>query len=73
MAHYAGFLKNLTLKKGTCTLRIDQLLYESVENCLIFIVLEIPNDAVVKMCRFEFRFQNLPFSKSAVKIRAVFV
>ena len=33
----------------------------------IFIILKCLHDAVSKMCRLEFRFQNLPFSKSAGK------
>ena len=54
-------------KKGTYYFRIDQLLFQRVEKCSIFIIFECSHDAVVKMCRFEFRFQSLPFSKSAGK------
>ena len=57
-------------KKYTYTLRIDQPRFESVEKCSVF---ECSHDAVFKMCRLEFRFQNLPFSKSAGKKCAVFV
>ena len=74
-------IKNLTLKlrckalmqkKCTCTLRIDQSRSNSVEKCSVFIF-NCSHDAVSKMCRVEFRFQNLPFSKSARKKCAVFV
>ena len=35
--------------------------------CSFFITFKFLHDAVSKMCRLEFRFQNLPFSKSASK------
>ena len=39
----------------------------------VFIIFKCLHDAVSKMCWLEFRFQNLPFSKSAGKKCAVFV
>ena len=47
--------------------------FERVENCSFFIIFVCSHDAVFQMCRLEFRFQNLPFSKSAGKKCAVFV
>ena len=41
--------------------------------CSVFVIFKCLHDAVSKMCRLEFRFQNLPFSKSAGKKNAVFV
>ena len=38
-----------------------------------FIIFKCLHDAVSKICRIDFRFQNLPFSKSAGKKCAVFV
>ena len=40
---------------------------------IFFIIFEYSHDAVSKTCRLEFRFQNLPFSKSAGKKCVVFV
>ena len=40
---------------------------ESVEKCSVFIIFRCSHDGVLIMCRLEFRFQNLPFSKSAGK------
>ena len=52
-------------KKCTYTPRTDQSRSKSVEKCSVFIIFEYSHDAVFKMCRLEFRFQNLP--KSAGK------
>ena len=41
--------------------------------CSVFIIFNYLHDAVFKMCRLEFRVQNLPFSKSTAKKFAVFV
>ena len=41
--------------------------------CFVFIIFKCLHDVVSKMCRLEFRFQNLPFSKSAGKKCAAFV
>ena len=41
--------------------------------CSVFVIFKCSHGAVSKMCRLEFRFQNLPFSKSAGKTCAVFV
>ena len=46
---------------------------KSVQKCSVFIIFMCLHDAVSKMCRLEFRFQNLPFSKSAGKKCAIFV
>ena len=59
--------------KGTYTSSVDQSCFKSVEKCSIFIIFKCLHDAVSKMCRFEFSFQNLPFSKCAGKKCAVFV
>ena len=47
--------------------RVDQSGSKSVKKCSVFIIFKFLHDAVSKMCRLEFRFQNLPFSKSAGK------
>ena len=60
-------VRNLMVK-NSFTPRIDQSRSKSIEKYfLFFIVFEFSHDAVSKMCRLEFRFQNLPFSKSAAK------
>ena len=61
------------LKKSTYTLRIDQSRSKSVEKCSVYIIVECSHDAVSNLDRLGFRFQNLPFSKSAGKKCAVFV
>ena len=61
------------LMKCTYTLRIGQPSFESVEICSVFIIFECSHEAVFKMCRLVFRFQNQPLSKSAGKKCAVFV
>ena len=43
------------------------------EKCSLYIIVECSHDAVSNLCRVGFRFQNLPFSKSAGKKCAVFV
>ena len=45
---------------------------KNVEKFSVFIIFECSHDAVPKMCRLEFRFQNLPFSKSAGKMYMTF-
>ena len=60
-------------KKSTYTLRIDQSRSKSVEKCSLYIIVECSHDALSNLCRLGFRFQNLPFSKSAGKKCAVFV
>ena len=59
--------------KCTYTLRIDQSRSKSLKEMFCFTIFESSHDAVFKMCRLEFRFQNLPFSKSTGKKFAVFV
>ena len=59
--------KTSMLKKCTNTLRIDQFRSKSVEKCSVFITFQRSHDAISKVCRLGFRFQNLPFSKSAGK------
>ena len=54
-------------KKFTFTPRIDRSHPKSAEKCCVYIIFECSHDAVSKMCRVEFRFLNLPFSKSAWK------
>ena len=54
-------------KKSTYTLRIDQSRSKSVEKCSLYIIVECSHDAVSNLCHLGFRFQNLPFSKSAGK------
>ena len=66
-------LQDLMPKNSTYTLRIDLSRSKSVEKCSVFIFVECLNDAVSNLCRLRFRFQNLPFSKSAGKKCAVFV
>ena len=39
--------------------------FQSIEKCSVLIVFKCSHDAVSRMCRLEFRFQNLPSSKSA--------
>ena len=65
--------KTLMPKKCIYILRIDHSHSKSVEKCSVYIIFEYSHDAVSKMCRLEFGFQNLPFSKSAGKECAVFV
>ena len=60
-------LQDLMQKNSTYTLRIDLSRSKSVEKCSVFIFVECLNDAVSNLCRLRFRFQNLPFSKSAGK------
>ena len=60
-------LQDLMPKNSTYTLRIDLSRSKSVEKCSVFIFVECLNDAVSNLCRLRFRFQNLPFSKSAGK------
>ena len=43
------------------------------QGCFVFITFEHSPNAVSKMCRLEFRFHNLPFSKSAGTKCAVFM
>ena len=38
-----------------------------VSKNVVYVILECSHSAAVKMCWLEFRFQNLPFSKSAGK------
>ena len=57
-----GLSKSLMPGKFTC-----------VEKGSIFIIFECSYDAIFKMCRLEFRFQSLPFSKSSGKKCAIFV
>ena len=64
-------LQILIAKQYTNTLRIDQFRSKSVEKCSVFIILECSQDALSKMCRLEFRFQILTFSKYAGKKCAV--
>ena len=66
-------LQDLMPKNSTYTLRIDLSRSNSVEKCSVFIFVECLNDAVSNLCRLRFRFQNLPFSKSAGKKCAVFM
>ena len=47
--------------------------FQKRRKCSVYIIFEYSHDAVSKMYRLEFRFQNLPFSKSAGKNCAVFV
>ena len=54
-------------RKHTYILRIFQFRSKSVAKCIVFIISEYSHDAISKMCWLEFRFQNLPFSKSAGK------
>ena len=65
--------RTLMPKKSTYTLRIDQSRSKSVEKCSVYIIVECSHDAVPNLCPLGFRFQNLPFSKSAGKKCAVFV
>ena len=46
---------------------VNQSCSKSVENCSIFKIFKCLHDVVSKMCRLEFNFQNLPFSKCACK------
>ena len=46
---------------------------QNVEKCSVYIIVECSHDAVSNLDRLGFRFQNLPFSKSALKKCAVFV
>ena len=39
--------------------------FQKRRKCSVFIILKCLQDAVSKMCRLEFRFQNLPLTKSA--------
>ena len=66
-------LQDLMPKNSTYILRIDLSRSKSVDKCSVFIFVECLNDAVSNLCRLRFRFQNLPFSKSAGKKCAVFV
>ena len=59
--------KILMPKTFTYILTIDPFRSKSVEKWSVFIIFECSHDAVSKMCRLEFRFQNLPFSKSVGK------
>ena len=45
---------------------------QSDEKCSVCIIVECSHDAVSNLCRLGFRFQNLPFSKSAGERFAVF-
>ena len=45
------------------SLRIDQFRSKSVESRSVFIIFRRSLDAVSKVCRSKFSFQNLPFSK----------
>ena len=65
--------RTLMLRESTYTLRIDQSRSISVEKCAAYIIVECSHDAVSNLYRLGFRFQNLPFSKSAGKKCAVFV
>ena len=58
-------LQDFMPKNSTYTLRIDLSRSKNVEKCSVFIFVECLNDAVSNLCRLQFRFQNLPFSKSA--------
>ena len=55
------------------TLSVDQFFSKSVDNCSIFIIFKCLHDAISKMCRLEFNFENLPFSKCAGKKCGVFL
>ena len=66
-------LHDFDAKKSTFTLRIDQSQSKSVEKCSLYVIVEWSHDAVSNLCQLGFRFQNLPFSKSASKKCAVFV
>ena len=66
-------LQDLMPKNSTSTLRIDLSRSKSVEKCSVFIFVECLHDAASNLCRLRFRFQNLPFSKSAGKKCAIFV
>ena len=59
--------RTLMLRKSTYTRRIDQFRSKSVEKCAVYIIVECSHDAVLNLYRLGFRFQNLPFSKSAGK------
>ena len=59
--------KTLVPKKCIYILRTDHSHSKSVEKCSVYIIFEYSHDAVSKICRLEFRFQNLLFSKSAGK------
>ena len=54
-------------KKLTYTLRVDQSGSKSVKKCSAFIIFKFLRDAASKMCRLEFRFQNLPFQNLLAK------
>ena len=60
--------KTLMSKKCTCTLRIDQSRYKSVDKYSVFIIFECSHDAVSKMCRLKFHFQNLSSSNLPAKM-----
>ena len=59
--------RTLKLRKSTDTLRIDQSRSKSVKECAVYIIVECSHDAFSNLYRLGFRFQNLPFSKSAGK------
>ena len=68
-------LQDFDFKEMSCkeSLRIDRSRSKNVEKCSVYIIFKCSHNAAVKMCRLEFHFQNLPFSKSAGKKCAAFV
>ena len=58
---------NLTVKNSLQDFDAKESLSKSIENVLFDHFFECSHDAVSKLRRLEFRFQNLPFSKSAGK------
>ena len=66
-------LQDFDAIKGTYTLSVNQSCSKSDEICSIFNIFKCLHDAISKMCRLEFNFQNRPFSKCAGKKCAVFM
>ena len=66
-------LQDLVAKEMYLHLKNRSVSLQKRLKCSVFIIFKCLHDAVSKMCPLEFRFQNLPFSKSAGKKCAVVV
>ena len=66
-------LQDFDAKEVCLHLKNPSASFQKRLKCSVFVSFKYLRDAVSKMCRLEFRFQNLPFSKSAGKKCAVFV
>ena len=60
-------LQDLDAKEMHLHLKNRSVSLQKRLKCSVFVIFKCLHDAVSKMCRLEFRFQNLPFSKSAGK------